>query len=110
MCGHGFPNFRNYYTNQWAPKKEGKEKYRGALLYKYFSWVGGGNCFIFVLFADVGPSVLCGEAIVRQTQTTGLRLKNKMFKYSVSELLPETCPMSRLHLLAHPRICGLHKW
>ena len=59
-----FPNFRNYYTNQWAPKKK-VEKYRGALLHKYFSWVGGGTVYFF-LFADVGPSIPCGEAIVRQ--------------------------------------------
>ena len=46
-------------------EKEGKEKYRGALMYKYFSWIGGGAVYFF-LFADVGPSVPCGEAIVRQ--------------------------------------------
>ena len=46
-------------------KKEGKEKYRGALMYKYLSWIGGGTVS-FCLFADVGASVPCGEAIVRQ--------------------------------------------
>ena len=46
-------------------EKEGKEKYHGALMYKYFSWIGGGTVS-FCLFADVGPSVPCGEAIVRQ--------------------------------------------
>ena len=58
-----FPNFRNYYTNQWAPKK----KVKRSIMVPYCINISPGleeELFIFVFFADVGPSIPCGEAIV----------------------------------------------
>ena len=93
-----FPNFRNYYTNQWALKKK-VEKYHGALLYKYFSWVGGGTIY-FCLFADVGRSVPCREAIVQQHKQW-IEAQNKTFKYSFLNCC-QNMSMSRLiYLLIH---------
>ena len=60
-----FPNFQNYYTNQWAPKK----KVKRSIVVPYCINISPGleeELFIFCLFADVGPSVPCGEAIVQQ--------------------------------------------
>ena len=58
-----FPNFLNYYTNQWALKKKVKRSIMLPYCIKYFSWIGGGTVY-FCLFADAGPSITCGEAIV----------------------------------------------
>ena len=46
-------------------KKEGKHNEHVDVIDIYVSWLGGGTFFVN-LFADVGPSVPCGAAAVRQ--------------------------------------------
>ena len=71
-------------------------------MYKYFSWIGGGTVS-FCLFADVGPSVPCGEAIHELYNNTnnGIEAQNKTFKYSFLNCC-RNMSMSRLiYLLIH---------
>ena len=60
-----FPNFRNYYTNQWAPKK----KVKRSIVVPYCINISPGleeELFIFVCLQMWVQSVPCGEAIVPQ--------------------------------------------
>ena len=58
-----FPNFRNYYTQQWAPKKVTR--------WSVVSWymvinIVGRRTVVFSYFADVGSGIPCWAPTVRQ--------------------------------------------
>ena len=98
-----FPNFWNYYTNQWALKKKVKRSIVVPYCINISPGVGGGTIY-FCLFADVGPSIPCGEAIVQQHKQGDWGSKWNV-QVLISELLPEHVDVEA-HLLAHPCICA----
>ena len=80
-------------------EEEGKEKYRGALLYKYFSWVGGGTVYFCCLQTWV-QAFRVGRQLYDNTNN-GIEAQNKMFKYSFLNCC-QNMSMSRLiYLLIH---------
>ena len=99
-----FPNFQNYYTNQWAPKK----KVKRSIVVPYCINISPGleeELFIFVCLQMWVQAFRVGRQLYDNTNN-GVEAQNKMFKYPfVSELLPEHVDVEA-HLLAHPHICA----
>ena len=71
-----FPNFQNYYTNQWTPKK----KVKRSIVVPYCINISPGleeELFIFVCL-QMWVQAFCVGGNCTTTQTTGLRLKIKL--------------------------------
>ena len=71
-----FPNFQNYYTNQWAPKK----KVKRSIVVPYCINISPGleeELFIFLFVCRCGSKHSVWGGNCTTTQTTGLRLKIK---------------------------------
>ena len=71
-----FPNFRKYYTNQWAPKK----KVKRSIMVPYCINISPGleEETVLFLFTDVGQAFHVGRQLYDNTNN-GIEAQNKMF-------------------------------
>ena len=94
-----FPNFRNYYTNQWAPKK----KVKRSIVLPYCINISPGleeELFIFVCLQMWVQAFRVGRQLYDNTNN-GIEAQNKTFKYSFLNCC-RNMSMSRLiYLLIH---------
>ena len=99
MSGRWFPNFRNYYTNQWAPKK----KVKRSIVVPYCINISPGleeELFIFVCLQMWVQAFCVGRQLYDNTNN-GIEAQNKTFKYSFLNCC-QNMSMSRLiYLLIH---------
>ena len=94
-----FPNFQNYYTNQWAPKK----KVKRSIVVPYCINISPGleeELFIFVCLQMWVQAFRVGRQLYDNTNN-GIEAQNKTFKYSFLNCC-QNMSMSRLiYLLIH---------
>ena len=79
-------------------EKEGKEKYRGALLYKYFSWVGGT---VYFCFLQMWVQAFCVGRQLYDNTNNGIEAQNKMFKYLFLNCCRDMSMSRLIYLLIH---------
>ena len=94
-----FPNFRNYYTNQWAPKK----KVKRSIVLPYCINISPGleeELFIFVCLQMWVQAFCVGRQLYDNTNN-GIEAQTKTFKYSFLNCCWNMSMSRLIYLLIH---------